>query len=237
MMRGFGFTFALFLVGSPVGHAEKDAVAMVAGPLDADSAVVLVHDWFGVTPFYRETAENLGEAGYRVFGVDLYDGRSATTHQDAWALMQGLNAEGAARTIDAALANAASSHDKVAIVGFSMGAGHALAGAIRHAEQVCAAAVFYGATVNDPERLKRLRTPPLAIFGSLDGPAADNAAAFSKAADEAGIGAEIYVYPQAHHAFAQPLFNQGATYDPVATAAAWRVATDYLSRRLDGCET
>ena len=31
---------------------------------------------------------------------------------------------------------------------------------------------------------------------------------------------------------AQPLFNQGRTYDPVAAAVAWEVTESYLKRRL-----
>ena len=70
-------------------------------------------------------------------------------------------------------------------------------------------------------------------MGSHDGPsAADGALAFSKAADAAGVGAEVYVYPGAEHAFAQPLFNQGRTYDPVATDVAWKVTDSFLARRL-----
>ena len=60
----------------------------------------------------------------------------------------------------------------------------------------------------------------------------DAAANFSKAADEAGAAAEIYIYPGAVHAFAQPLFNQGKTYDPVATSVAWLLAENFFERRL-----
>ena len=62
--------------------------------------------------------------------------------------------------------------------------------------------------------------------------APEDAAAFSRAADAAGTGAEIYIYPGADHAFAQPLFNQGKTYDPVAAEVAWRLSEDFLKRRL-----
>jgi len=47
------------------------------------------------------------------------------------------------------------------------------------------------------------------------------------------VGAEIYIYPGAAHAFAQPLFNQGRTYDPIAAQTAWRLTEDFLRRRLN----
>jgi len=46
------------------------------------------------------------------------------------------------------------------------------------------------------------------------------------------VGAEVYLYPGADHAFAQPLFNAGRTYDPVAADVAWRLTEDFLKRRL-----
>jgi carboxymethylenebutenolidase len=120
----------------------------------------------------------------------------------------------------------------VAVMGFSMGAKHALAAALRNSE-VRATLLWYGETIKDPAKLEHLAGPALLIVGSRDGQsAAEDAAAFSRAADTAGIGAEVYVYPGADHAFAQPLFNQGKTYDPVAARVAWQLSEDFLQRRL-----
>ena len=201
-----------------------------AGPEDSIEAILMVHDWFGFSPFLSGSADRLAASGRQVLAVDLYEGKSATTHQEAWQLLQALDADAAAAKIDAALASLEA--ERIAIIGFSMGAPHALNAAIRNSGSVVTAVVFYGATINDPGELAKMSGPVLAIYGSKDGPAADNAATFSKAADEAGIGAEIFVYPGAHHAFAQPLFNQGETYDPEATSVMWLITEDFLRRRL-----
>jgi carboxymethylenebutenolidase len=117
-------------------------------------------------------------------------------------------------------------------MGFSMGAKRALDAALRN-QLVRATALWYGETTKDPEKLHDLGGPALLIVGSRDGPsAADNALGFSKAADAAGVGAEVFIYPGAEHAFAQPLFNQGRTYDPVAAEVAWRLSEGFLERRL-----
>jgi carboxymethylenebutenolidase len=113
-----------------------------------------------------------------------------------------------------------------------MGVRHALAAAVRN-RAVRATVLWYGETIKDPEQLRQLAGPALLIVGSHDGPsAAENSAAFSKAADTAGAVAEVYIYPGAEHAFAQPLFNAGRTYDPVAADVAWRLTQDFLNRRL-----
>jgi carboxymethylenebutenolidase len=206
--------------------------AYVAGPNEAPDGIVLVHDWFGVSPSFLGATERLAKLGYRVIAVDLYDGRRATTHDEAGALLGSLDAPLAAQKIDAAIQSLSTRPRKLAVMGFSMGAKHALSAALRN-ESIHATVLWYGETVNDPHDLKSLQGPALLIVGSADGPtAAENAAAFSKAADAAGAAAEVYVYPGAAHAFAQPLFNQGKTYDPIAAETAWRLSEDFLRRRL-----
>jgi carboxymethylenebutenolidase len=228
-------TPSLFAGVTPVKlHTARSEpfTAYVAGPETARKGVLLVHDWFGMTPFYSEAIERLGKQGYRVVAVDLYNGRHATTHEEASGLLQALHDDAAGREIDAAIKWLSDSGRPVAAMGFSMGAKHALAAALRNAS-VRATVLWYGETLKDPEQLRHLGGPALLVVGSRDGnSAADDSAAFSKAADTAGVGAEVYVYPGADHAFAQPLFNQGRTYDPVAAEVAWRLTEDFLQRRL-----
>ena len=206
--------------------------AYVTGPKHAAKGIVLVHDWFGVSPFYMEAAERLGNLGYRVVAVDLYGGRHATTHEEAGALLGAVRDDVAARELDAAIKWSAEGGREIAAKGFSMGARHALSAALRNSS-VRATVLWYGVTVRDPEELHRLAGPAPLIVGSRDGPsAAAGSLAFSRAADAAGVGAEVYVYPGAEHAFAQPLFNKGRTYDPVATEVAWQLSESFLKRRL-----
>jgi carboxymethylenebutenolidase len=206
--------------------------AYVAGPSNARAGIVLVHDWFGASPFYEEAADKLAADGYRVLAVDLYGGHSATTHEQASKLLESVHDDIAGREIDAAIAQLTGGGRPVAVMGFSMGAKHALAAALRN-RSVHATVLWYGETIRDADKLRPLAGPALLIVGSHDGTsAADDSAAFSKAADTAGVGAEIYVYPGADHAFAQPLFNEGKTYDPIAAQLAWRLSEDFLRRRL-----
>lgn len=206
--------------------------AYVAGPSNARAGVVLVHDWFGVSPFYTEAEDKLAAEGYRVLAVDLYGGQSATTHEQASKLLGSVHDDVAGREIDAAIAQLTEGGRPVAVMGFSMGARHALAAALRN-RGVHAAVLWYGETIRDAEKLRPLAGPALLIVGSRDGnSAAEDSAAFSRAADTAGVSAEIYIYPGADHAFAQPLFNEGKTYDPVAAQVAWRLSEDFLRRRL-----
>jgi carboxymethylenebutenolidase len=211
---------------------SESFTAYVAGPKNATKGVVLVHDWFGVSSFYTQAAERLANDGYRVVAVDLYGGRAATTHEEAAKLLQALHDDVAGREIDAAIQSLVTGGQSVATMGFSMGAKHALAASLRN-PSVHATLLWYGETIKDPEQLRHLAGPALLVVGSHDGKsAADDSAAFSKAADAAGVGAEVYLYPGAEHAFAQPLFNQGKTFDPAAADVAWRLSESFLERRL-----
>ena len=212
--------------------SSESFTAYVDGPANARAGVVLVHDWFGVSPFYTEAAARLAGQGYRVIALDLYDGHSATTHEQASKLLESVHDDIAAPEIDAAIAQLAEGGRQVGVMAFSMGARHALMAALRN-KAVHATVLWYGETVKDPEKLRQLAGPALLIVGSRDGStAAADAAAFSQAADSAGMGAEVYLYPGADHAFAQPLFNEGRTYDPIAAEVAWRLSEDFLRRRL-----
>ena len=100
--------------------SSEPFTAYVAGPKDARTGVVLVHDWFGITPFYTQAAEKLAAQGRRVLAVDLYAGRNATTHDQASKLLEAVRDDVAAREIDAAIAQLAAGGRPVAVMGFSM---------------------------------------------------------------------------------------------------------------------
>jgi carboxymethylenebutenolidase len=223
----------VFAVPKPVtlSTASSTFVSYVAGPETSTECVVLVHDWFGVSTSYKDAVDRLARQGYCVVAVDLYDGRTATTHEEANALLSGLDSNVAGEKIDAAIKSLGDRPRKIAVMGFSMGARHALAAALRNTS-VRATVLWYGGTTKDADRLRSLSGPVLLVVGSKDGSALEDSSAFARAADAAGAGVEIYIYSGAVHAFAQPLFNQGRTYDPVAAEAAWRLTEDFLRRRL-----
>jgi dienelactone hydrolase len=65
--------------------------AFVAGPADAKAAVLIVHDYFGISDATKQSMKRLGALGYRSVAVDLYGGKSATSHAEAVKLMQSLD--------------------------------------------------------------------------------------------------------------------------------------------------
>lgn len=230
MMVGAGATQAgLWQI---VSNGQQQAMLYTGGPTDAAQGVVIVHDWFGLTEQTQAAADHLADLGYRVAAVNLYDGEAVSNHADAWALMQALDAGAAAANIDAGIDFVSEGGRDVAIIGFSMGVPHAIDAARRNNVRVSAVAVWYGDTSLEEGEAAALQVPLLAIYGELDGNAGEQAALLEAEMSAAGGVVETLVYPGVGHAFAQPLFNEGANYDEEATATSWALTEDFLARRL-----
>ena len=74
----------------------------------------------------------------------------------------------------------------------------------------------------------------LVVTGSRDAWALDSALAALPKMEAADRPLELYVYPGAEHAYAQPLYNGGANYDATATRMTWQIVDDFLGRHLMG---
>ena len=204
---------------------------MTSGPDDAQAGVLVVHDWFGFTPFTEHTVDRLGDEGYRTIAVDLYQGRKATTHGEAEALMNGLDAAQAQDALAAGLD--ALDTRKVAVVGFSMGAKIALEAAIKLHERIAAAALIYGGGFGDlDDTALGVAGDLLVVSGSSDEWAHGELIALERRMLDLHHPIEAYVYPGVDHAFAQPLFNSGKNFDEDATKATETVMDGFLARHL-----
>ena len=202
-----------------------------SGPANADAAILIVHDWFGISDFTKETVERFGKQGYHTIAVDLYDGESALTHNDAFALMNALTADLVIEKLNAGLDYLARPNRKIATMGFSMGSPLALEANLHNPSRVDATILIYGDMERDPERLQVLESPVLAITGSHDNPG--QLTGFMESLEGIGKSAEIYIYPGARHAYSQPLFNGGQNYDETATRITWMLTEDFLKRHLN----
>ncbi|MEM7222318.1 MAG: alpha/beta fold hydrolase [Pseudomonadota bacterium] len=219
-----------------LGAAEGAPLkAFAAGPERSDTAVLILHDWFGVSDFTREAVARPGQKGVRSIAVDLYRGQTAQTHDEAQALSSGLDPDWAQTAVRAGLKALGAGERPVAVVGYSMGGRIALRAAAENPGLFTAAAVIYGGGFDgiDDARLAEAG-PILAVTGSADGWSVPEHAGLEKRLRGLGRDLEIYVYPGADHAFAQPLYNGGQSYDVDATKAMRNVLDDFLGRHLGG---
>ncbi len=208
--------------------------AFVAGPEDAKAGVLIVHDWFGITDATRQSVERLGSSGYRTLAVDLYNGASAATHEAAEKLMATLDRKATDAILEAGINYLERPGRKLATLGFSMGGLEALNANLDDPDAVSATAIIYGSGFDKIEkaRLGKLKSPVLAITGSLDEDSLQSSINFLSTAREANKSFEMYVYPGADHAYAQPLFNDRKNYDAEATRTTWMLTEDFFRRHL-----
>jgi dienelactone hydrolase len=121
---------------------------------------------------------------------------------------------------------------KLATIGFSAGGIDAMNANLMEPEAFSATIIVYGGSYDKIEkaRLDKLKSPVLAITGSLDSWPVQ--AALNFFADHKDKSFEMYFYPGADHGYAQLLYNEGKNFDAEATRVTWMLMEDFLSRHL-----
>ena len=208
--------------------------AFVAGPADAKAAVLIVHDYFGISDATKQSVNRLGALGYRSVAVDLYGGKSAAKHEEAVKLMQSRDPKASDEILQAGLDYLKQPGRKVATIGFSMGGLESLNANLNDPEAVSATVMIYGFGFDkiETKRLERLKSPVLVVAGGEDSGATQAAISFLSNMKEAKRQYEMFVYPGVDHGYAQPLFNEGKNYNPEAVRATWVVVEDFLESHL-----
>ena len=241
------FTFA----GKAVGGGESRVVekgsfvtltqsdgskfrAFVAGPLDANAAVLIVHDYFGISDATKQSVRRLGALGYRSVAVDLYGGESATSHEAAVKLMQSLDRKATDEILQAGLDYLKRPGRKLATIGFSMGGLESLYANLNDPKAVSVSVIIYGFGWDKiaTKQLEKLKSPVRVIAGSEDTGATQAAINFLSGTKAAKRVCEMLIYPGADHGYAQPLFNEGKNYNPEAVRTTWILVEDFPASHL-----
>jgi carboxymethylenebutenolidase len=193
-------------------------------------AIVVIHEWWGLTDWVKEQAQRLAAQGYVALAVDLYRGQSTADPDAAHELMRGLPNDRALRDLEAAFHYLSSRKDvnrkRIGSIGWCMGGGFSLQLAV-HEPKLAACVVNYGALPTDPADIARIHAPVLGNFGAEDRgitPAAVQA--FQQAMKSAGKRVDVKIYDGAGHGFENP--NNKAGYRQAAAEDAWQRITNFL---------
>ena len=207
----------------------------LARPSGAPRAgLIVIHEWWGLNDNIREMSNRLAEAGYLALAVDLYEGPVAGDPEEARTLMQALMRDEARASLHLGAAfrwlENEGGVERVGSIGWCLGGAMSLRTAMEFPEELDAAVIYYGRLVTDPARLAPLRMPILGIFGGQDrGIPIESVREFETLLETLGKTAEIVVYDEADHAFANP---SGTRYAPEAAADAWRRTLEFLDEYL-----
>lgn len=199
------------------------------------SAVIMVHEYWGLNDNIRQAAEDLNKRiGAAVLAIDLYDGKVATDGATAAKYMQGVDQERCLAIADGAV-NALKggafhfTPKSIGTVGYCFGGGWSERTAIVGGPNVQACVVYYGLPDMSPESLAKLRAPVLMFQAKKDRWINDKVVSdFQAAMTQAGKSLEVHAY-DADHAFANP---SNPHYNQAAAADAMRREIGFFKKHL-----
>lgn len=213
-MKFIAATAAMVLSGAAYAGEAVDYSAgdrtfegYVAKAENPKGAVVLIHDWDGLTDYEKKRADMLAEQGYNAFAIDLYgkgvrpdtmEGNRAETQKlyDDRATMRALMTAG----LEAAAANDVATP---VVAGYCFGGAAALELARMQPEGVTGYATFHGGLATPEGQNYSAAKAPIRVYqgGADQNPDLATFAGFLSELEAAGTPYEAEVYAGAPHAF------------------------------------
>jgi carboxymethylenebutenolidase len=196
--------------------------------------VLLLHAWWGLNDFFKELADRLAAEGFLVLATDLYEGRTASTVEDAERLINSLDyMTGISDVVAAAdylLLQPGQQGGRLGAIGFSMGGAYATWLSTLRPE-VKALVLFYGGVEQDDSFAGRTLASFLGHFAERDEyESAENVRKLETQLKNAGRQADFITYPGTGHWFFES--DRLDAYEPRAAAEAWRRTIDFLHSKL-----
>ena len=190
------------------GYVAYDDAAKTPRP-----GIIIVHDWMGLGDFTKKKAEELAKQGYVAFAVDVYGvgqrpkdqteaGVFATKYKGDRALLQAHMKA----AYDALVGMKQVDANKIIATGYCFGGTSALELA-RSGAKLAGTASFHGGLANPtPENAKNITGAVLIMHGQDDPMVAPaEVAAFMDEMQKAHVGYHFVAYPNAVHAFTNPM--------------------------------
>ena len=216
--------------GKPVrGFLARPKAAK--GPLPG---LIVIHEWWGLNDNIRDMTKRLAGEGYTALAVDLYGGQVADTPDKAQQLMGtvlkdlGPGEENIRQAYQ--YLETQQKAPKIGVIGWCFGGGWSLQTALLLPDKIDAVIIYYGRLETDKAKLAPVKAPILGFFGGKDQsiPVA-KVREFEKTLKDLGKDAQIHVYDDANHAFANP---SGGNYNAAAAQDAWQKTTAFFAKHL-----
>ncbi len=178
---------------------------------DKATAIVMIHEIFGLSDWAREMADELAAEGYIVVAPDLLSGAgpngggsdSFTNQGAVTKAVSMLPPEQVTADLNAAADYAAkipSANGKVVVAGFCWGGGQSFR-FVTDNQDVKAAFVFYGTPPQKPDDMAKIKCPVYGFYGGNDARVTVTVPKAAEAMRAAGKTYEPVIYDGAGHGF------------------------------------
>ncbi len=208
--------------------------------------ILVVHEWWGHNDYARQRAEQLAEAGYTAFAIDMYGKGKLAKHPDgAKAFMQeatkslAVSEKRFKKAYDYLNSHQRTEAGDIAAIGYCFGGGVVLHMA-RVGMPLKAAISFHGnLTSMLPSGQKPAVEGIVQVFTGGKDPMIpiDQVTGFTAEMFEAGADFAVQVYPDAVHSFTNPgstavgqQYKMPLAYDAFADYDSWQQTLDLLQR-------
>lgn len=211
-----------------ISHSHLSIPVAGGGP-----GVVLLHAWWGLTPFFRSVCDRLAREGFVALAPDLFGGEVASTIQEAKELKASVDRKpvnaAMKEAVDRLLGLEPVRGASVGILGFSLGANYALWLGRAKAPQVGAIVLYYGAGGG---RFDRSPGAVLGHFAEEDawGAGKERVASLEERLRSGGVDVVFHTYPGTTHWFFEE--DRPEAFDRAAASLSWGRTIEFLRARL-----
>ena len=195
------------------------------------TAIIVIHEIFGLTDWIRLVADRLAAAGFVAICPDLLSGmgtdgggtESFGSGDDVRRAIRDLSSSQVTSDLDAIqkyVRELPSTNEKVAVSGFCWGGGQTFSYAV-NSDTIAAGFVFYGRAA-PTEDVPKISAPVYGFYGESDNRINATIDATKAAADAANVTYEPVIYEGVGHAFLRRGMGEDANEaQKTATKAAW----------------
>jgi carboxymethylenebutenolidase len=195
--------------------------------------ILVLHAWWGLTPFFKQLCDRLAEAGFVALAPDLLAGRTTDDPEEARETLAAADMDATLDLVRSSVLTLrglpATPATPIGTLGFSMGGSWALWIASRMPEQVAATVTFYGTQNVD---MSPATSAFLGHFAEVD-PYVDDDERTLLEADLHVLdkNVEFHHYPGTGHWFFE---KDRPAYDEAAATLAWDRTLAFLRAHLAG---
>jgi carboxymethylenebutenolidase len=195
--------------------------------------ILLIHAWWGLSDFFKSVCDRLADEGFVALAPDLYNGKTASTIEEAKRLRSQLKRPVVTKELDGAVdllsTLFAVSGEKIGVLGFSLGAYWAMWLSTQRLTEVAAVAAFYGIRKGD---YKKAQASYSGHFAEDDKWAPLKSVRNAETQmRSAGREVEFHVYPGTKHWFFEK--DRRDAYNSKAAQLAWKRTIAFFHKNLD----